>query len=100
MKTLGKLILKAFIAIIQIPLTVIYFILAFFGSVISGLGWLFGVLVFGAAICFWIFGEFDSNVQLIVTFGIATALVILPGWITNFLGEGILLLKRVLSGLT
>lgn len=100
MKTLGKLILKAFIAIIQIPLTVIYFIFAFFGSVISGLGWLFGVLVFGAAICFWIFGEFDSNVQLIATFGIATALVIIPGWITNFLSEGILLLKRVLSGLT
>jgi hypothetical protein len=99
MKTLGKVILKALISIIQIPLTVVYFALAFFGSVISGLGWLFGVLVFGAAICFWIFGEFDSNVQLIVTFGIATALVILPGWITDFLGEGILLVKEKLSKL-
>ena len=40
-KTLGKILMKTFIWLIQIPLTVIYFILSFFGSVISGLGWLF-----------------------------------------------------------
>lgn len=98
-KTLGKLPLKILIRIIQIPLTIIYFILSFFGSVISGIGWLFGVLVFGATICFWIFGEF-TGIQIAVALGIATAIAILPGWLTDFIGEGILFLKRALSDLT
>ncbi len=91
--------IRALIRIIQIPLTVIYFILSFFGSVISGIGWLFGVLVFGATICFWIFGEF-TVIQIAVALGIATAIAILPGWLSDFIGEGILFLKRALSDLT
>ena len=98
-KTLGKLPLKTLIRIIQIPLTVIYFILSFFGSVISGIGWLFGVLVFGATICFWVFGEFNTWYQIATALGISVAIVILPGWLTDFIGEGILFLKKALSDL-
>ena len=98
-KTLGKLPLRLFIRLIQIPLTIIYFILSFFGSVISGIGWLFGVLVFGATICFWIFGELNG-VQIAVAFAIATAIAILPGFLTDFIGEGILFLKKALEDLT
>lgn len=97
-KTLGKLPLRLFIRLIQIPLTVIYFVLSFFGSMISGIGWLFGVLVFGATICFWIFGEL-TGIQIVVALGIATAIAILPGWLTDFIGEGILFLKKTLSDL-
>ena len=99
-KTIGRLPLKALIKIIQIPLTIIYFILSFFGSVISGIGWLFGVLVFGATICFWIFGEFDTWYQVATALGLSVAIVILPGWLTEFVGEGILFLKKALADLT
>ena len=92
-----KIIIKPVIWLIQIPLTVIYFILSFFGSVISGLGWLFGVMIFGATICFWAFGEFDSWYQVATAFVLSTAIVILPGWLTEFIGEGILFLKKALS---
>ena len=99
MKILGKLLIRVIVGIIQIPLTIIYFALSLVGSIASGLGWLFGVIVFGAAICFWLFGEFDSNMQMISTFGIAVALAFLPGWLTNVLGEGILHISRNLSKL-
>ncbi len=98
-KTLVKMPLKLIIWLIQIPLTVIYFILSFFGGVISGIGWLFGVLVFGATICFWLFGEFDSWIQIAVAFGISVAIMLLPGWLTDFIGEGILFLKKAMSDL-
>ena len=98
-KTIGRLPLKTLIRIIQIPLTVIYFILSFFGSVISGIGWLFGVLVFGATICFWVFGEFDTWYQVATALGLSVAIVILPGWLTEFVGEGILFLKKALAEL-
>ena len=98
-KRVIKNTIKAFIWLIQIPLTIIYFILSFFGSVISGLGWLFGVMIFGATICFWAFGEFDSWYQVATAFLLSTAIVILPGWLTEFIGEGILFLKRALADL-
>lgn len=98
-KTLGKLPLRLFIRLIQIPLTIIYFVLSFFGSVISGIGWFFGVIVYGATICFWIFGELNG-VQIAVAFAIATAIAILPGFLTDFIGEGILFLKKALEDLT
>ena len=98
-KTLGKLPLRIIIRLLQIPLTVIYFILSFFGSVISGIGWFFGVIVYGATICFWIFGELNG-VQIAVAFAMATAIAILPCFLTDFIGEGILFLKRALSELS
>lgn len=98
LRTIGKAILKGFIFVIQIPLTIIYFILSVCGGLISGLGWLFGVFVFGITIVLWVFGEFDTWYQIAVALAISTAIVALPGWITDFLGEGIMFLKMALKG--
>lgn len=103
MKTLkftGKTILRAFIWLIQIPLTIIYFVFSFLGSVISGMGWLFGTAVFGVTIILWIFGQFDTWYQIATALGISAAIVWAPGFIVDFVGEGILFLKMALSELS
>lgn len=99
-KKIGKMLLKGFISIIQIPLTIIYFIFTFLGGVISGAGWLFGTAVFGVTIILWIFGQFDTWYQIAVALGISAAIVWAPGFITEYVGEGILFLKRALLELT
>lgn len=98
-KTMGSLVLKGFIFLIQIPLTIIYFIFSFCGGLISGLGWLFGTVVFGITIILWIFGQFDTWYQIAVALGISAAIVWAPGFITEFVGEGIMFLKRALNEL-
>lgn len=103
MKTLkftGKTILRAFIWLIQIPLTIIYFVFSFLGSVIFGMGWLFGTAVFGVTIILWIFGQFDTWYQIATTLGISAAIVWAPGFIVDFVGEGIMFLKMALSELS
>ena len=100
LKKIGKLILKGVIAIIQIPLTIIYFIFSFLGSVISGMGWLFGTAVFGVTIILWVFGEFDTWYQIVTALAISAAIVWAPGFIVDFVGEGIMFLKMALSELT
>lgn len=63
MKKVGKFLLRGFINIIQIPLTIVYFVFTFLGGLISG------------------------------------AIVWAPGFITEFVGEGIMFLKRALNEL-
>ena len=60
---------------------------------------MFGTAVFVVTIILWVFGEFDTWVQIAVALGISTALVVLPGFVTDFVGEGVLFLKRALSEL-
>lgn len=100
LKIMGKTILRIFIKMIQIPLTIIYFIFSFLGGIISGAGWLFGTVVFGVTIILWIFGQFSTWYQVVTALGISAAIVILPGFITDWGGEGILFLKRALDELT
>ncbi len=100
LRKIGKFFLKLLIWIIQIPLTIIYFALSFCGGLIAGIGWLFGVIVFGVTVILLVFGQFDNWVQIAVAFGVATAIVILPGWLTDFIGEGILFLKDILAEIT
>ena len=97
MRILGRLIIRLIVGIVQIPLTIIYFGLSLVGSIASGLGWLFGVIIFGTAVVLCFFGEFDSPIQMTSTFVIAVAVAFLPGWLTNVIGEWILSLKDVLS---
>lgn len=99
MKRIGKALLKAFIFVIQIPLTVVYFAFSFLGGLISGAGWIFGTVVFGVTIILWIFGQFDTWYQIAVALAISAALVWAPGFITEFVGEGIMFLKRALNEL-
>lgn len=63
-------------------------------------GWLFGTAVFGVNIILWIFGQFDTWYQIAVALGISAAIVWAPGFITEYVGEGILFLKRALLELT
>ena len=100
MKRIGKILLKGFITIIQIPLTVIYFIFSFLGSLISGMGWLFGTAVFGVTIVLWVFGEFDTWYQVATALAISASIVWAPGFIVEFVGEGIIFLKMALSELS
>ena len=100
MNFFGKLIIKILVGIIQIPLTILYFVLSLVGSIASGLGWLFGIIVFGVAVILCFFGEFSSTKEMISVFGISAALFIVPNFLVNMIGDGILFLKDKLSSLT
>lgn len=100
MNFFGKLIIKILVGIIQIPLTILFFVLSLVGSVASGLGWLFGIIFFGVAVILCFFGEFSSTKEMISVFGIAAALFIVPNFLVNMIGDGILFLKDKLSSLT
>lgn len=100
MKIIGKILIRVIVGIIQIPLTIIYFALSLVGSIASGLGWLFGIIIFGVAVFLCFFGEFSSTKEMISVFGIAAALFIVPNFLVNMIGDGILFLKDKLSSLT
>ena len=100
LKLTGKTMLRVLIWFVQIPLTIIYFVFSFLGGVISGMGWLFGTAVFGVTIILWIFGEFETWYQIVTALAISATIVWAPGFITDFVGEGVLFLKRALSELT
>ncbi len=100
MRILGRLIIRLIVGIVQIPLTIIYFGLSLVGSIASGIGWLFGVIIFGAAVVLCLFGELGSIRETLSVFGIAVALFIIPNFLVNVIGEGILILKDKLSSLT
>ena len=100
MKKIIKSVFKVIVFTVQIPLTIIYFITGALGSILSGAGWLIGILLFGLALLLFVFGEFDSRGQMAVMMGVAAGLVILPEGVTTFLTEGILGVKGFLSGLT
>lgn len=100
MRFLGKLMIKIIVGLLQIPLTMIYFVLSLVGSIASGLGWLFSVIIFGAAVVLCFFGEFSSTGEMLSVFGIAAALFIIPNFLVNLIGDGILFLKDKLSSLT
>ncbi len=99
MRRIAKIMLRLIVMVIQIPLTIIYFIIGAVGSLLSGAGWLIGIILFGFALLLFIFGEFDSSRQMAVMVGVAGCLVILPEWITTLLTEGILGIKGFLSDL-
>ncbi|MCR4697579.1 MAG: hypothetical protein K5654_09745, partial [Lachnospiraceae bacterium] len=97
LRFLGKLIIKILVGILQIPLTIVYFVLSLVGSIASGLGWFFGLIIFGVALVLCFFGEFDSTREMLSVFGIAAALFIIPNFLVNLIGDGILFLKDALS---
>ena len=82
------------VGILQIPLTIVYFVLSLVGSIASGLGWFFGLIIFGVALVLCFFGEFDSTCEMLSVFGIAAALFIIPNFLVNLIGDGIILIKK------
>ena len=99
MKSIVKKLFKLIIFIIQIPLTIVYFVIGAAGSIMTGAGYFIGILLFGLALLLFVFGQFDNSRQMTVMLGVAGGLVILPEWITTFLAEGIIGIKGFLSNL-
>ena len=99
MRIVIKLLLKLIVFIIQIPLTIAYFVIGIVGSLLKGAGWLTGIILFGLALLLFVFREFDSTRQMMVMIGVAAGLMILPEPVTIFLTEGILSIMDFMSGL-
>ncbi len=99
MKIIVKLLLKLIVFIIQIPLTIAYFVIGILGSLLKGAGWLTGILLFGFALLLFVFREFDSTKQMMVMLGVAAGLVIIPEPVTMFITEGILSIKDFIGGI-
>ena len=98
-KMMIRLLIKGIVAIIQIPLTIAYFVIGIIGSLLKGAGWLTGIFLFGLALILFIFREFDSTRQMVIMICIAAGLVIIPEPVTTFLTEGILSIKDFIGSL-
>ena len=99
MRTIGRILLKLMIGIVQIPLTVIYFIFSFLGGALSGIGYICGVIIFIATLIFWIFGVLDAWWHVLVGMGIAAGVAFGPVMINELGGEAILKLKGLLASI-
>jgi hypothetical protein len=94
-----KVLLRILIWIIQIPLTVIYFVFGLIGSISTGLGWWLGGIIYTITIILCVFRQFNSTKEIIIAFAVATALSFLPRFITEFVCDKILKVKEFLDGL-
>ena len=91
-----KLVMKLIIAIIQIPLTLLYFSLNLVGSVLAGTGWIIGILVFMIIAVCWLFGQFNAWYQPLIGIMIAGVVAFVPAKVTDLGGTAILKLKGLL----
>jgi hypothetical protein len=98
-KKMFRLLIRVIVAIIQIPLTIAYFVIGILGSLLKDAGWLTGMVLFGLALILFIFREFDSTRQMLIMIGVAAGLVIIPEPVTMFLTEGILSIKDFIGSL-
>lgn len=94
-----KLMMKLIIAIIQIPLTLLYFVLNLIGSVLTGTGWVIGIIVFIITTACWLFGQFNAWYQPLIGIMIAGAVAFIPAILTDFGGTAILKIKGMLHAL-
>jgi len=92
-----KFMMKLIIALIQIPLTLLYFVLNLIGGIITGAGWIIGILIFMITAVCWIFGQFDVWFQPIIGIVIAGTVAFMPALITDFGGSIILKFKKLLQ---
>lgn len=92
-----KLLMKLIIAIIQIPLTLLYFVLILIGSVLAGAGWIIGILVFIITAVCWLFGQFNVWYQPLIGIIIAGAVAFVPAIVTDVSGSLILKIKSILQ---
>ena len=99
MRFIGKLLLRIILFVIGIPITILYFALSFFGSIITGIGYIAGVALFGLTLILWITGQFEVWYQIVVAFGISLGVFLIPMWFTESGGEALLLLKGQLDHL-
>jgi len=91
-----KMILKLIIAVAQIPLTLLYFVLNFIGSILAGAGWIVGIIVFVITAVCWLFGQFNAWYQPVIGIMIAVGICFLPIVLTDFGSSVILKIKGLL----
>lgn len=94
-----KFMLKLIIALIQIPLTLLYFVLNLLGSILTGAGWIVGILVFIITAVCWLFGQFNVWYQPVIGIVIAGAVAFMPAMLTDVGGTAILKIKGMLHAL-
>lgn len=66
------------------------------GGVLSGAGWIAGIVVFMITGICWLFGQFDAWYQPMIGIGISGAVAFMPTLITDFSGSVILKIKGLL----
>jgi len=91
-----RLLLRIMIGIIQIPLTILYFVISLIGGILSGAGWIAGVIVFMITGICWLFGQFDVWYQPLVGIGIACILAFGPVFATDVGSSLVLKIKGLL----
>ncbi|MGB4658925.1 MAG: hypothetical protein WBI07_07090, partial [Mobilitalea sp.] len=90
------LLLKLLCFILNIILTVVYFIIGTAGSIFTGIGYLSGSIIGILTIIFWIFGEYSGWRQVLGSFALAVGLFIVPLGLTKYGTRGVLwLMDRV-----
>lgn len=89
-----KLLLKIAIGIIQVPLTLLYFVLNIIGSVFTGVGWILGVIVLIATGVCWMFGQFNNIYQPVINICIAVGLIYIPQIVNNLFGDVLIRIKK------
>lgn len=92
-----RLLLKIIVGIIQIPLTILYFVLNLIGGVLSGAGWIFGVIVFMITGICWLFGQFDIWYQPLIGIAVSLVLCFFPSFITEVCSIMVLIIKGKLN---
>jgi len=91
-----KLLLKIIFGIIQIPLTIVYFVLNIIGGILAGTGWIVGVIVFIITGICWLFGQFNAWYQPLIGIMIAGVVAFIPAMVTDLGGSAILKIKEIL----
>jgi len=91
-----KLLLKIIFGIIQIPLTIVYFVLNIIGGILAGAGWIVGVIVFIITGICWLFGQFNAWYQPLIGIMIAGVVAFIPAMVTDLGGSAILKIKEIL----
>jgi len=91
-----KILLKIIIAMVQIPLTLLYFVLNLIGGAFSCIGWIAGIVVFIITGICWLFGQFDAWYQPLFGVAIAGVLAFGPMFVTDVGGSAVLKIKGLL----
>lgn len=92
-----RLLLKIIVGIIQIPLTILYFVLSFIGGVLAGSGWIIGTIILVITGICWLFGQFSFWYQPVIGIMVAGGVAFLPTFVTDIGGSIILKVKGALQ---
>lgn len=91
-----RLLLKIVCFIMNIVLTVLYFVIGTAGSIFSGIGYFSGSIMGILTFILWIFGEYSTWQQVVESFALAVGVFLVPIGLTKYGTKGLLwLMDRV-----